>query len=146
MANKHLPEYATFCNENPIFKLRMQGVDLDLAACTASTCPVRAEVDRLPVGPAKQQPYCGYETYDFGVHTWDTYDAYGRFRIRLDEMWESLRIVRAVRRTAGAHGRPARDGGGSADRLARAAHPRTGRPGQFQRAHPRPSPGKSMER
>ena len=41
----------------------------------------------------KTQPYCGYENYEFDVVTWDTCDAYGRFRIRLDEMWESLRIV-----------------------------------------------------
>jgi NADH-quinone oxidoreductase subunit D len=41
----------------------------------------------------KTQPYCGYETYDFEVATWETADAYGRFRIRLDEMEQSLRIV-----------------------------------------------------
>jgi NADH-quinone oxidoreductase subunit D len=41
----------------------------------------------------KKQPYCGYETYDFEVQTWDTMDAYGRFRIRLNEMWESLKII-----------------------------------------------------
>lgn len=39
------------------------------------------------------QPYCGYETFDFDVITWDTNDAYGRYRIRLAEMWESLKIV-----------------------------------------------------
>ena len=41
----------------------------------------------------KSQPYCGYETYDFDVITWDTADAYGRFRVRLAEMYESLKIV-----------------------------------------------------
>jgi NADH-quinone oxidoreductase subunit D len=93
--NKHLPEYATFCNENPIFKLRMQGVGYqDLTACMAMavTGPVLRSTG-YPWDLRKQQPYCGYETYDFDVHTWDTCDAYGRFRIRLDEMWESLRIV-----------------------------------------------------
>ena len=42
--------------------------------------------DRLPYDLRKSQPYCGYETYDFDVPTWDTCDAYGRFLIRLDEM------------------------------------------------------------
>jgi NADH-quinone oxidoreductase subunit D len=42
----------------------------------------------------RTQPYWGYDTYDFDVQTWDTADSYGRFRIRLNEMWESLRIVR----------------------------------------------------
>jgi NADH-quinone oxidoreductase subunit D len=41
----------------------------------------------------KMQPYCGYETYDFDVPTWDSSDAYGRFRVRLQEMHESLKIV-----------------------------------------------------
>ena len=41
------------------------------------------------------------------MQTWDTADAYGRFRIRLNEMWESLRIVeQAVDRLAGLEGAP----------------------------------------
>jgi hypothetical protein len=85
----------SFCNENPIFKGRMQGVGyLDLTGCMALgvTGPVlRAAGCRGTC--ASPQPYCGYETYDFDVITWDTCDAYGRFRIRLDEMSESLKIV-----------------------------------------------------
>ena len=58
---------------------------------------------RRPATPwdlRKTQPYCGYETYDFDVVTWDTCDAYGRFRIRLEEMWQSLRIVEQCARPA----------------------------------------------
>jgi NADH-quinone oxidoreductase subunit D len=41
------------------------------------------------------------------VCTWDTADAYGRFRIRLDEMWESLRIVdQCVERLSALEGAP----------------------------------------
>ena len=55
----------------------------------------------------KTQPYSGYEDYDFDVVTRDSMDAYGRFRIRLDEMWESLRIVeQAADRLAGLEGGP----------------------------------------
>ncbi|WP_203568686.1 NADH-quinone oxidoreductase subunit D [Aestuariimicrobium ganziense] len=93
---KHLPEYATLCNENPIFKGRMEGisyVDLPTATALAMTGPpLRAT--GLPHDLRKSQPYCGYETYDFEVQTWNTCDAYGRFRIRLNETWESLKIVR----------------------------------------------------
>ena len=42
---------------------------------------------------AASQPYCGYENYEFDVVTWDTCDAYGRLRIRIEEMRQSLRIV-----------------------------------------------------
>ena len=92
---KHLPEYADFCNENPIFMGRLGEVGhLDLAGCLAlgiSGPPLRATGYDWDL--RKKQPYCGYETYDFEVQTWDTADAYGRFRIRLNEMWESLKIV-----------------------------------------------------
>ncbi len=93
---KHLPEYAAFCNENPIFKGRMCNVAYqDLSACFAMgvTGPMlRAAGYGWDL--RKQQPYCGYEKYDFDVITWDAPDAYGRFRVRLDEMWESLKIVK----------------------------------------------------
>ena len=92
---KHLPEYAAFCNENPVFKARLSGVGyLDLAGCLAlgiTGPPLRATGYDWDL--RKKQPYCGYETYDFEVQTWDTMDAYGRFRIRLNEMWESLKII-----------------------------------------------------
>ncbi len=93
---KHLPEYAAFCNENPIFKGRMVGIGYqDLTACMAMgvTGPVLRSTG-YPLDLRKSQPYCGYETYEFDVPTWDTCDAYGRFRVRLAEMWESLRIVK----------------------------------------------------
>ncbi|MDR0960354.1 MAG: NADH-quinone oxidoreductase subunit D [Propionibacteriaceae bacterium] len=93
--HKHVPEYAGFCNENPIFKGRMQGVaTMNLSQCMAlgvSGPPLRAT--GYPWDLRRDQPYCGYETYDFDVITWDTGDAYGRFRVRLQELWESLKII-----------------------------------------------------
>jgi len=105
--HKHLPEYAGFCNENPIFARRMSGVaTLTLAQAMAlgvTGPPLRAT--GYPWDLRKKQPYCGYETYDFDVITWDTCDAYGRFRVRLSEMWESLKIIEQcydkLERTAG---------------------------------------------
>ncbi|WP_405069451.1 NADH-quinone oxidoreductase subunit D [Kribbella sp. NBC_01510] len=93
--NKHLPEYAELCNANPIFKARLQNVGyLDLAGCMAlgiSGPPLRSTGYAMDL--RKSQPYCGYETYDFDVPTWDSADSYGRFRVRLQEMHESLKIV-----------------------------------------------------
>ena len=106
---KHLPEYAAFCNENPIFKGRMCGIGYqDLSACFAMgvTGPVLRSTG-YSWDLRKQQPYSGYETYDFDVPTWDTCDAYGRFRVRLDEMWESLKIVKqATDRLEASTGQP----------------------------------------
>jgi len=92
---KHLKEYAELCNANPIFKARLQNVGhLDLAGCMAlgiSGPPLRSAGYAHDL--RKTQPYCGYETYEFDVPTRDTADSYGRFRIRLDKMHESLKIV-----------------------------------------------------
>ena len=93
--HKHLPEYEKFCNENPIFKRRTVRVGyLDLAGCMAlgMTGPV-LRATGLPHDLRKSEPYCGYETYDFDIPTRTSMDSYGRFRIRVDEMWQSLRIV-----------------------------------------------------
>ncbi len=109
LMRKRLPEYAALCNANPIFKARLEGVGhLDLEGCLAlglTGPPLRAT--GYPWDLRKSEPYCGYETYDFDVQTWDTADAYGRFRIRLAEMWESLKIVeQAAERLAGLEGAP----------------------------------------
>jgi NADH-quinone oxidoreductase subunit D len=93
--HRHLPEYAGFCNENPIFQGRM----MDIATLTLPQAmslgvtgpPLRATGYAWDL--RKKQPYCGYDDYDFDVITWDTADAYGRFRVRLSEMWESLKII-----------------------------------------------------
>jgi NADH-quinone oxidoreductase subunit D len=90
-----LRDYADLCNANPIFKARLVDVGyLDLAGCLAlgASGPV-LRATGYPWDLRKTQPYCGYEEYDFDVITWDTADAYGRFRIRLAEMAESLKIV-----------------------------------------------------
>src|SRR3954465_4577663 len=109
LMKKRLPEYAALCNANPIFKGRLQGVGhLDLAGCLAlgMTGPgLRSTGD--PWDLRKTKPHSGYEEYDFEVQTWDTADSYGRFRIRLNEMWESLKMIeQAADRLAGLEGAP----------------------------------------
>jgi NADH-quinone oxidoreductase subunit D len=109
LMKKRLPEYADLCNANPVFKARLVDVGhLDLAGCLALgiTGPVLRSTG-YPWDLRKSQPYSGYEDYEFDVPTRDSMDAYGRFRIRLDEMWESLRIVeQAVNRLADLEGAP----------------------------------------
>ncbi len=109
LMKKRLPEYAAFCNANPVFKGRLCDVGyLDLAGCLAlgASGPV-LRATGYPWDLRKTEPYCGYEDYEFDVITWDTADAYGRFRIRLAEMWESLKIVdQCADRLQGLEGAP----------------------------------------
>ncbi|RME38468.1 MAG: NADH dehydrogenase (quinone) subunit D [Deltaproteobacteria bacterium] len=41
----------------------------------------------------RDQPYCDYETYDFRVVTHTDCDTWARYRVRLDEMRESCKII-----------------------------------------------------
>jgi NADH-quinone oxidoreductase subunit D len=82
-------------NENPLVRSRLVDVGyLDLSGCMALglTGPV-LRATGLPHDLRRSQPYCGYEDYEFDVVTWDTCDAYGRLRIRIEEMRQALRIV-----------------------------------------------------
>ncbi|QWC86006.1 NADH-quinone oxidoreductase subunit D [Nocardioidaceae bacterium] len=109
LMRKRLPEIEALCNANPIFKGRLVDVGyLDLAGCMAlgiSGPMLRSTGYAWDL--RKTQPYCGYETYDFDVPTRDTCDSYGRFRIRVDEMFESLKIVeQCVERLEKSAGQP----------------------------------------
>ncbi|MGO4956267.1 NADH-quinone oxidoreductase subunit D [Luteococcus sp. Sow4_B9] len=106
---KYLPEVAGFCNTNPVFRARMQDVaTLDLPACMAlgvTGPPLRAA--GYPWDLRKTQPYCGYENYEFDAVTWDAPDCYGRFRVRLEEMNQSVRILKQViDKLEATHGQP----------------------------------------
>ncbi|GAA1892246.1 NADH-quinone oxidoreductase subunit D [Lapillicoccus jejuensis] len=90
-----LHEFELLLTENPVLRGRTVDVGyLDLTGCMALgiTGPVLRSTG-LPHDLRKAEPYCGYETYDFDVITRDSCDAYGRLRIRIDEIHESLKII-----------------------------------------------------
>ena len=67
---------------------------LDLTGCIALgvTGPILRSAG-LPWDLRKAQPYFGYEKFDFDVPTVDTCDVYGRFLVRVQEMYESVKII-----------------------------------------------------
>ncbi|MDR1852241.1 MAG: NADH-quinone oxidoreductase subunit D [Propionibacteriaceae bacterium] len=91
-----LKEIHDFCDDNPIFQGRTKNTAyMDQTACFALgiTGP-RLRATGFEWDLRKKQPYCGYETYDFDVPTRTGADAYDAYRIRMDEMVESLKIVK----------------------------------------------------
>ncbi|MDU0968447.1 MAG: NADH-quinone oxidoreductase subunit D [Actinomycetaceae bacterium] len=83
---------------NPLFKARFVDVAvLPIAGAMALgyTGPgVRAA--GYPLDMRKMQPYCGYETYDFDIPTYDKNDGFNRTMVRFDECYESLKIIYQV--------------------------------------------------
>jgi len=95
MLRRGIREIELLFNENPLVKGRMVNVAyLDLTGCMSLgvTGPM-LRATGLPHDLRKSDPYCGYESYEFEVPVRDTSDAYGRMRVRLDEMYQSLKIV-----------------------------------------------------
>ena len=91
-----LNEYDTLVMKNRIFKRRTQGVgaySLDEAVDWGVTGPgLRAcgfEWDYR-----KQRPYSGYEQFEFEIPAGTHGDCYDRTAVRVEEMRQSLRIVR----------------------------------------------------
>jgi NADH-quinone oxidoreductase subunit D len=107
---KQLSEIRALFDAAPIYLARTKNVaHLDLAGCMALgvTGPILRSAG-LPWDLRKSQPYCGYETYDFDVPVRTDADVYGRYRVRMDECDQSLRIIRqCVDRLSGA--RPGQD-------------------------------------
>jgi NADH-quinone oxidoreductase subunit D len=80
---------------NPILHLRLKDVGyLGLSGCMALgvTGPVLRSAG-LPYDVRKANPYCGYETYDFDVPVTDTADSWGRLVLRVEECYQSMKIV-----------------------------------------------------
>lgn len=88
-------EYESLLSGNPIWLERNAGVGIlsgDDAIALGVTGPTLRAAG-VPMDVRRDEPYAGYETYEFDVVTRDSADCYGRYAIRLDEMRESMRIV-----------------------------------------------------
>ncbi|MGH2681435.1 MAG: NADH dehydrogenase (quinone) subunit D [Actinomycetota bacterium] len=90
-----IDDYERILNDNPIWLERNVGVGM-LSAEDALAFGVTGPILRaagVAVDLRKDEPYSGYETYDFDVPVRTEADSYARYVIRIAEMRESLRIV-----------------------------------------------------
>ena len=93
---KKVDEYEELLTTNRIWVGRTKGVGiLDAEACKAYgvTGPVLRAAG-VAWDLRKQQPYCGYEKYDFDIPTCQNGDTYDRYIVRMAEFRQSVRIIR----------------------------------------------------
>ncbi|MCE2503207.1 MAG: NADH dehydrogenase (quinone) subunit D [Chlorobi bacterium] len=95
---KHLKDFEGLVNRNRIFMDRLRGIGYYGAEdCVALglTGPVLRGAG-LAHDLRIDEPYLLYEDVDFDVITYTEGDAYARYMVRIDEMKESLKIVRQL--------------------------------------------------
>jgi len=93
---RRLDEYERMVMRNRLFKIRTVGIgkySLEEALEWGVTGPgLRAA--GLQWDYRKQRPYSGYEQFEFDIPTGTSGDCYDRIAVRVEEMRQSLRIIR----------------------------------------------------
>jgi NADH-quinone oxidoreductase subunit D len=91
-------EYEELLSENPIFIERTHGVGAISAAdarALGATGPI-ARATGIDWDLRRDLPYEGYDEVDFDVPTHTDGDVYARYKVRMAEMRESIRIIEQV--------------------------------------------------
>ncbi|MBK7367887.1 MAG: NADH dehydrogenase (quinone) subunit D [Candidatus Eisenbacteria bacterium] len=92
----HIDEYESLLTRNPIWLARTQGVALisgkDAVAWGVTGPTLRGSGVNYDL--RKNEPYSGYETYQFDVPVQSAGDAYARYQVRVQEMRESVKIAK----------------------------------------------------
>ncbi len=90
-----IKEYEDLLASNPIWIERNKGVGV-LSAADALALGVTGPMLRaagVPRDVRRDEPYSGYETYEFDVVTREGADCLARFEVRIEEMKQSLHII-----------------------------------------------------
>lgn len=90
-----IDEYETLLDNNPIWKNRTIGVGVvpvETMLAMGLTGPmIRAA--GIPWDTRKDEPYSGYQNFEFDVPVRTENDVYARYRVRMEEMRQSVRIM-----------------------------------------------------
>ncbi|MCB9033163.1 MAG: NADH dehydrogenase (quinone) subunit D [Chitinophagales bacterium] len=90
-----LKEFEKLVNRNRIFMDRTIGVgaiDADLALSYGFTGP-NLRAAGVDYDVRVMNPYSSYEDFDFDIPVGTQGDTYDRYMVRIEEMWQSLRII-----------------------------------------------------
>ncbi|MFZ5981067.1 MAG: NADH-quinone oxidoreductase subunit D [Candidatus Zixiibacteriota bacterium] len=90
-----MSDYEGLLNENPIWLWRTKNVGIlnaDLAKAYGVSGPILRAAG-VEYDLRRNDPYSIYDRFDFRIPTYPNGDAYDRYRMRLDEIRESLKII-----------------------------------------------------
>jgi NADH-quinone oxidoreductase subunit D len=90
-----LEEFEFLLKDNEILQARTRGVGI-LDKAMAINCGISGPVARasgIKRDLRKDDPYCGYEKFDFDIPVGEQGDCYDRYRVRVQEMKQSIRII-----------------------------------------------------
>ncbi|MDR5703475.1 MAG: NADH-quinone oxidoreductase subunit D [Armatimonadota bacterium] len=93
---QRLPEYDELLTGNPIFKVRTQGVGVlprEVAIAMGASGPV-GRASGVAYDVRKADPYEVYDRVEFDIPVYTEGDCYARYLVRLEEMRQSVRIIR----------------------------------------------------
>jgi len=95
---RRLQEYDDLLRENPIWMARTRGVGVITAeeATAYSTTGPLLRAAGVDWDLRKAFPYSGIDQYEFDVPVGENGDVYDRYRVRVEEIHESLKIVEQV--------------------------------------------------
>jgi NADH-quinone oxidoreductase subunit D len=92
---KYIDQYEDLLTMNPIFRSRTMDIGIltpEMAKVLGASGPM-LRGSGISWDLRKNQPYSGYENYDFEIPTSDRCDCYGRYLVRIKEMREAVRIL-----------------------------------------------------
>jgi NADH-quinone oxidoreductase subunit D len=98
LVSPRLEEYDTLMTGQPIWRERLQGVGVittEEALALGATGPILRSTG-LPWDLRKEMPYLFFDQVDFGVVVGSYGDSFDRYAIRLNEVRESISIVRQI--------------------------------------------------
>ncbi len=93
---RRVEEFEKLCLENEVFRARTIGVSAlpaDVAVAYGCTGPLLRACG-VPYDVRRAEPYSIYDEFDWDVAVGHNGDIYDRFKVRLEEMRQSLRILR----------------------------------------------------
>jgi NADH-quinone oxidoreductase subunit D len=101
---RFLDEYDFFLKQNEILIARAKGVGVlskDMAVSCGISGPV-ARASGIKRDLRKDDPYSIYDRFEFDIPTCENGDCYDRYRVRIEEMRQSLRIIeQAIKQVPG---------------------------------------------